>query len=47
MDTDAVAIDPVVLIAETSPAERAVAVVLPIGAAAVDAERVRGSVPLW
>ena len=47
MKADAVAIDAVELIPETSPAERAVADVQPIGASAVDAERVRGSVPLW
>ena len=34
-------------IPETSPAERLVADVHPIGAPAADAERVRDSVPLW
>jgi len=47
VEADAAAIDPVELIPETSPAERAVADVQPIGASAVDAESVRGSVPLW
>ena len=47
MEADAVVIEPVELIRETSPAEWAVADVLPIGASAVDAESVRGSVPLW
>jgi tRNA (mo5U34)-methyltransferase len=47
VQADAVAIDPVELIPETSPAERAVADVQPIGASAADAKSVRGSVPLW
>ena len=47
MEADAVAIEPVEPIPETSPAERAVADVLPIGASAADAESVRESVPLW
>jgi tRNA (mo5U34)-methyltransferase len=41
------AVEPIEPIPETSPAERLVADVQAIGAAAADAERVRDSVPLW
>src|SRR2546429_3078679 len=41
------AAEPIEPIPETSPAERLVADVHPIGAPAADAERVRDSVPLW
>jgi tRNA (mo5U34)-methyltransferase len=43
----AIAVEPIEPIPETSPAERVVADVQPIGAPAADAERVRASVPLW
>src|SRR5436305_8353718 len=41
------AAEPIEPIPETSPAERVVADVQAVGAPAADAERVRGSVPLW
>ena len=47
MEADAVAIEPIEPIPETSAAERVVADVLAIGASAARAERVRDSVPLW
>jgi tRNA (mo5U34)-methyltransferase len=47
VEADAVAIEPLEPIPETSAAERAVADVQAIGAPASDAERVRESVPLW
>ena len=43
----AISVEPLEPIPETSSAERVVADVLAIGASAVDAERVRDSVPLW
>jgi len=47
LDADAVEIETIESIPETSAAERAVADVHAIGAAPAEAERVRDSVPLW
>jgi len=47
LEANASAVESVEAIPETSRAERVVADVLAIGASAVDAERVRDSVPLW
>ena len=43
----AITVEPIESIRETFGSERVVADVLVIGASAVDAERVRDSVPLW